>query len=106
MFLHGDLHHENILLGPSKWVVIDPKGLVGDPAFELSAFVRNPLEELRRRPNLGDFLCARITMLAKVTGYNPWRIWGWSLLALGISPDDEETDPIELALKSLNQRFA
>src|SRR5690606_28644261 len=34
-FLHGDLHHENILYDKTtkKWRPIDPKGLRGDPAF-------------------------------------------------------------------------
>lgn len=32
--LHGDLHHDNILLGARGWLAIDPKGLLGDPGFD------------------------------------------------------------------------
>lgn len=40
--LHGDLHHENILHSGRGWVVIDPKGLVGDPAYEVANAFLNP----------------------------------------------------------------
>lgn len=39
--LHGDLHHENILLGKDGWVVIDPKGVVGPRAMECGRFFHN-----------------------------------------------------------------
>lgn len=41
--LHGDLHHDNILLGERGWLVIDPKGLLGDPAFDAANLFYNPL---------------------------------------------------------------
>jgi streptomycin 6-kinase len=29
--LHGDIHHDNVFdFGPSGWLVIDPKGLIGE----------------------------------------------------------------------------
>ena len=34
VLLHGDLHHDNILKNGDNWLVIDPKGFIGDPAFE------------------------------------------------------------------------
>jgi streptomycin 6-kinase len=43
--LHGDLHHENILLDKLRgWLAIDPKGEAGEIAYELAAPLRNPLE--------------------------------------------------------------
>jgi streptomycin 6-kinase len=42
--LHGDLHHENILHGERGWLVIDPKGVVGDPAFDAANLFYNPLD--------------------------------------------------------------
>ena len=42
--LHGDLHHENIVLGPRGWLAIDPHGLIGDPALDAANFFYNPLE--------------------------------------------------------------
>lgn len=38
--LHGDLHHENILLSQDgNYLVIDPKGYIGDPVFDVSRFI-------------------------------------------------------------------
>jgi streptomycin 6-kinase len=46
VLLHGDLHHENILFdGERGWLAIDPKGVVGDLAYELAAPLRNPLAD-------------------------------------------------------------
>ena len=46
--LHGDLHHFNVLLHRppgsmrEEWLAIDPKGLAGDPCFDVCQFFRNP----------------------------------------------------------------
>jgi streptomycin 6-kinase len=60
MPLHGDLHHENILSDATgRWRVIDPHGLIGDPAYDVANFFGNPLG----RP---DITCdqGRIRLLA------------------------------------------
>ena len=45
LLLHGDLHHENILKNENGgYTVIDPKGVIGDPVFDLSRFI---LDEFR-----------------------------------------------------------
>ena len=45
MLLHGDLQHYNILFDNERsWVAIDPKGVVGELEYELSALLRNPIE--------------------------------------------------------------
>ena len=31
--LHGDLHHDNVILGPRGWLAIDPKGVLGIPVL-------------------------------------------------------------------------
>lgn len=59
--LHGDLHHENILRGPRGWLVIDPKGVLGDPGFDAANMFYNPLDR--------DALCLapeRIAHMAEV----------------------------------------
>lgn len=57
--LHGDLHHDNILHSPRGWLAIDPKGVLGDPAYEPANAFRNP-------DGAGDliFRPTRITQLA------------------------------------------
>jgi streptomycin 6-kinase len=65
--LHGDLHHYNILRsdepGRGGWLAIDPKGLVGDRGFEISAFIKNP--EPKSPAVLGrrlDILCGELAL--------------------------------------------
>lgn len=42
MLLHGDFHHDNILLGTEgRYVIIDPKGVIGDPVFDVPRFILN-----------------------------------------------------------------
>lgn len=43
--IHGDLHHENVLLSESgDWKVIDPKGVIGFKSLEVGRFVLNELD--------------------------------------------------------------
>lgn len=42
MLLHGDFHHDNILLGnDGQYIIIDPKGVIGDPVFDVPRFILN-----------------------------------------------------------------
>lgn len=41
LLLHGDLHHDNILLGKNGYIAIDPKGVVGDAVFDIPRFILN-----------------------------------------------------------------
>ena len=78
-FLHGDLHHGNVLLDGNRWTPIDPKGLVGDLAFECAAYLRNPLSSI---PPLEEFIPItrrRIRRFAEALDLDPYRIWAWSL---------------------------
>jgi streptomycin 6-kinase len=43
VLLHGDLHFDNILSSQRGWLAIDPKGIVGDPAWELAPLLINNL---------------------------------------------------------------
>lgn len=45
--LHGDLHHANVLYADRGWLAIDPKGLIGDPAYEPAATFINPIDQTR-----------------------------------------------------------
>jgi len=61
--LHGDLHHDNILLGSRGWLAIDPKGAIGDPGYDAANMFYNPLDR--------DDLCLdprRIAHMAEVFG--------------------------------------
>tara|TARA_R110002111_G_scaffold12152_5_gene36373 strand:+ start:805 stop:1722 length:918 start_codon:yes stop_codon:yes gene_type:complete len=43
--LHGDCHHENILLDGDRWKIIDPKGVIGPAVLEAGRFLHNFLED-------------------------------------------------------------
>ena len=45
MLLHGDLHHDNILLSEQGYVIIDPKGVIGDPVFDIPRFLINEFDD-------------------------------------------------------------
>lgn len=46
MLLHGDFHHDNILLSESgEYKIIDPKGIVADPVFDIPRFILNEFED-------------------------------------------------------------
>ena len=80
MVLHGDLHHGNILTAERQpWLAIDPKGLVGEPAYEVGAILRNPMPELLTRPQPGHILARRVDQLAEELGFERARVLGWGL---------------------------
>lgn len=80
LLLHGDLHHYNILCAQRQpWLAIDPKGLVGDPAYEVGAFLYNPVTTLGTQPNLDQILQRRIALLAEQLGFDRARICGWGI---------------------------
>lgn len=78
--LHGDLHHGNILAaGPGSWRAIDPKGLVGEPAYEAGALLRNPLPDLLRWPDPGRVQARRLDILAERLDLDRTRLRAWGL---------------------------
>ncbi len=79
VLLHGDLHHYNIVAAERQaWLAIDPQGVVGEPAYEAGALLRNPLDshhwrDLRRR------LQRRISILAEMLGLDRQRLRYWGM---------------------------
>lgn len=80
MLLHGDLHQDNILATERNvWKAIDPKGLIGEPAYETGALLRNFLPDLLNFPNPKQILARRVKQLAEELDIEPARIRGWGL---------------------------
>lgn len=47
MLLHGDLHHDNILLDNNRcYRIIDPKGVVGNIEFDIPRFILNEFDDV------------------------------------------------------------
>lgn len=80
MLLHGDLHHFNILRAQRQpWLAIDPKGLVGDPAYEVGAFLYNPWPAFGSRSGIDGLLQRRVALLAEHLAFDRARIRGWGV---------------------------
>ena len=80
VLLHGDLHHDNILQAQRQpWLALDPKGVIGEPAYELGALLRNPLPQLLAHPQPARVLARRVDLLAEFFGLARERIVGWGV---------------------------
>jgi streptomycin 6-kinase len=107
LLLHGDLHHENALRSDrAGWLAIDPKGLLGEPAFEVGPVLLNPWEELLRWPDPARVLARRVDQLAEglAVGADRVRHWGFAFAVLSAVWSDEdsgEPDPHALAVAEL-----
>ncbi len=81
VLLHGDLHHDNILLCESRgWLAIDPKGIIGDPAYDCAAFLRNPIVELSTIKNLDTRIRRRCEIFSQSLAIPIDRIYGWGFV--------------------------
>lgn len=77
VLLHGDLHHDNILAASREpWLAIDPKGVVGEPAYEVGALLRNGW---RQDPDPWRLQARRIAMLAEALGLDRERLRAWGV---------------------------
>lgn len=80
ILLHGDLHHDNIVRAERMpWLALDPKGLVGEPAYEVGALLRNQLPEPLTTSNGGPILARRLDQLAEELGLDRERLRGWGM---------------------------
>lgn len=75
--LHGDLHHDNILQNGNDWLVIDPKGVIGEPAYEVAAFIRNPMPDLINIQDPEEIIQMRIAMFSDLLNVPRTKIADW-----------------------------
>ena len=82
--LHGDLHHFNVLRDAERgWLAIDPKGMIGEPAYELGAMLRNPFgEPLAAAPGVAE---RRSAIAAERLGVDPERVLAWGFAQAALS---------------------
>ena len=80
ILLHGDFHHFNVLRATREpWLIIDPKGVVGDPGYELGAFLYNPKELIADHPQKQRLLGRRIDLLSEYLGFDRHQVRGWGI---------------------------
>jgi len=85
VLLHGDLHHDNILQNGEDWLVIDPKGVIGEPAYEVAAFIRNPIPELLNHADAPNIIHNRVTRFAELLELPSQRILDWCFVQAVLS---------------------
>jgi streptomycin 6-kinase len=79
MLVHGDLHHLNVLSAEREpWLVIDPKGLAGDPGFDVGAMLHNPSRVVGSAPDLRRLLDRRLAIMSDVVGIARDRLAAWA----------------------------
>jgi streptomycin 6-kinase len=81
--LHGDLHHGNVLDGGERgWLAVDPKGLLGERAFDFANIFCNPDRESATAPGR---LVRQATVVADAAGLDRARLLQWVLAYAGLS---------------------
>jgi streptomycin 6-kinase len=97
---HGDLHLENIVQHGTDWLSIDPKGIIGEVAFEAAAFdLLDKNEIMCDSGNASNILKARIEALAKILNLDCQRLLYWVFLRIIISAQwfiEDNGDPSEM----------
>lgn len=78
VLLHGDLHHSNILASHRSWLAVDPKGVVGEPAYDTGALLRNPVG-LLHESQPAKRLERRLDQLSEELDLDRARVRGWGL---------------------------
>jgi streptomycin 6-kinase len=82
--LHGDLHHDNILSATrAPWLAIDPKGVVGERAYDTAAFMMNPTPEIGYRPDARRTLHRRVDQVSEALGLDRERVRSYGI-AFGV----------------------
>lgn len=82
IFLHGDLHHDNILKHGHEWLAIDPKGVMGEAEFEIAAFDFIYISELTATVDAKNGFEKRVELLAQKSGLDQQRIKDWVFVRL------------------------
>ncbi len=96
--LHGDLHFGNVLSSDREgWLAIDPKGLSGEPCYEVGDLFRNRVEELFEASDPVRAMRSRVETVADLTGFDPERIRLWALSQAVLSEVWNVDDPARAA---------
>ena len=94
--LHGDFQHQNLLRRETgDWAIIDPKGLYGDPGFEVAAWMYNPSGVVERDDYL-DVVRRRLPICSAIWGIDQRDLIAWAYIGAVLSicwyPEDDAPD--------------
>jgi streptomycin 6-kinase len=82
---HGDLHLENIIQHGEKWLAIDPKGIIGEMAFEAAAFNLISQDDMREIHTVPNKMHDRILALSTALDLSYRRLLYWFFLRVIMS---------------------
>lgn len=82
---HGDLHLENIIYHDKQWLSIDPKGILGEIAFEAAAFDLLVKSDWDAPETVPDKINQRLSLLANKLEISEIRLRAWFFLRAIIS---------------------
>lgn len=83
---HGDLHHANVLRAACGPVVIDPRGVWGDPALDVGVALLNPVGTLPGdRAALRALLERRLELICPAMGVDADRGRRWTVVCAVVS---------------------
>jgi streptomycin 6-kinase len=81
VLLHGDLNPGNVLAAQREpWLCIDPKPLVGEPAYDLAQWLYNRARFVIQSDDAATILRRQIERFAAELGLDPARIAGWAFV--------------------------
>lgn len=108
VLLHGDLHHGNVLAAQREpWLSIDPKPLVGEREFDVTALLRDRREDVLADPDPHARLQRRFDQLSDLFDCDRRRLREWSFAILvdyalwDFEIDDRSTGSDEIQLARL-----
>jgi streptomycin 6-kinase len=84
--LHGDLHYGNILSSRrAGYLLIDPKGVIGDPAFDIGYLVSRPAPSAADALSVARAIERRLSFLPDALGLDPRRVAAYAYVAAAMS---------------------
>ena len=109
--LHGDLHYENIISSDrAGYLLIDPKGVIGAPAFDIGYLVSRPAPSARDALPMPRAIDRRLGFLPDALGLDPQRVAAYAYVAAALSmawaieDRDGSRDAFEQAMRLLEPR--
>ena len=102
VIMHGDLHHDNVIYDEAiqSWKVIDPAGVIGDPTYEYTSFMINPIDKIWKCDNALSIIENRIQKFARIADVDPLRLRQWTfvkaVLCLVWTEGTQNQDRLEL----------
>jgi len=104
VLVHGDVHQWNCLVAGDGFKLIDPDGLLADPAYDLGVLMREDPVQL-----MADGPYSRASWLSQRTGVDATAIWEWGVVervSTGLTAASVDLQPIGAQMLDAADRIA